>query len=76
LCDGTPDGARSPDGRVIGTYIHGLFGDDRQRLAWLKRLGGGASAIIHDVLIERTLDRLAAHLAEHADVERMLCLAR
>jgi adenosylcobyric acid synthase len=76
LSDGTPDGARSPDGRVIGTYLHGLFGDDRQRLAWLTRLGAGASAIGHDVLIEGTLDRLAAHLAEHADVERMLCLAR
>jgi adenosylcobyric acid synthase len=74
--DGRPDGARSPDGRVIGTYIHGLFGDDRQRLAWLTRLGAGASSLVHDVVVERTLDRLAAHLAEHADVERMLCLAR
>ena len=27
----------SADGRVIGTYMHGLFGDDRQRAAWLAR---------------------------------------
>jgi len=76
LSDGTPDGARSADGRVIGTYIHGLFGDDRQRSAWLERLGAGPSAVAHDGLVESTLDRLAAHLAEHVDVERLLGLAK
>ena len=74
--DGTPDGAVSADGRVIGTYIHGLFGDDRQRSAWLARLGAGPSAIAHDALIEATLDRLAAHLAAHIDLDRLLGLAR
>jgi adenosylcobyric acid synthase len=75
LSGGTPEGARSADGRVTGTCIHGLFSDDRQRTAWLTRLGAGPSAIAHDALVESTLDRLAAHLAEHADVERMLSLA-
>jgi len=75
-CDGAPDGAVSPDGRVIGTYMHGLFGDDRQRSAWLSRLGAGTSAIAHEALIERTLDRLAAHLAAHMDIGRLLSLAR
>ena len=36
-----PDGAVSADGRVAGTYVHGLFADDRQRAAWLARLGAG-----------------------------------
>jgi adenosylcobyric acid synthase len=76
LSDGTPDGARSADGRVIGTYIHGLFSDDRQRSAWLERLGAGPSAVAHDGLVETTLDRLAAHLAEHVDVERLLSIAK
>ena len=76
LADGTPDGAVSADGRVIGTYIHGLFGDDRQRSAWLKRLGAGPAAIAHDAMIEATLDRLAAHLAAHVDLDRLLSLAR
>jgi adenosylcobyric acid synthase len=75
LSDGTSDGARSADGRVIGTYIHGLFSDDRQRSAWLSRLGAGPSAIAHDALVENVLDRLAEHLAKHVDVERMLSLA-
>ncbi|HZX86438.1 MAG TPA: cobyric acid synthase, partial [Reyranella sp.] len=26
-----PEGAMSPDGRIIGTYAHGLFSDNRQR---------------------------------------------
>jgi adenosylcobyric acid synthase len=76
LSGGTPEGARSADGRVVGTYIHGLFGDDRQRSAWLTRLGAGPSAFAHEALVERTLDRLAAHLAAHMDVERLLSLAR
>jgi adenosylcobyric acid synthase len=75
LADGSPEGAMSADGRVIGTYVHGLFGDDRQRAAWLARLGGTAR-VAHDDLIERTLDELAAHLAAHLDVERLLTLAR
>ena len=30
LEDGSSDGAVSPDGRVTGTYIHGLFADDHR----------------------------------------------
>jgi adenosylcobyric acid synthase len=76
LADGSPEGAVSADGRVIGTYIHGLFAGDRQRSAWLKRFAPGGAAIAYDALIEETLDRLAAHLAAHIDVDRLLTLAR
>jgi len=76
LADGLPEGAVSVDGRVTGTYIHGLFADDRQRSAWLTRLGAGPSAVAHDALIEDTLDRLAAHVAAHVDLDRLLSLAR
>ena len=41
LADGSPEGAVSADGRVIGTYVHGLFADDRQRAAWLARFARG-----------------------------------
>jgi adenosylcobyric acid synthase len=75
LADGSREGAVSPDGRVIGTYVHGLFADDRQRAAWLKRLGGTAR-VAHDDLIERTLDALAAHLSTHLDVDRLLKIAQ
>jgi adenosylcobyric acid synthase len=76
LANGSADGAVSSDGRVIGTYIHGLFADDRQRAAWLKRLGNAKANVAYDELIEKTLDALAAHLANHIDLDRLLTLAR
>ncbi len=76
LADGTADGATSPDGRVMGTYVHGLFADDRQRAAWLARFAAGPANVAYDDLIERTLDALAAHLAAHLDLDRLLTLAR
>src|SRR3984885_14835698 len=42
LADGSSEGAIAADGQVIGTYVHGLFADDRQRAAWLARFGAGA----------------------------------
>jgi adenosylcobyric acid synthase len=76
LADSSPEGAVSADGRVVGTYVHGLFGDDRQRSAWLTRLGASPTTIAHDALIEATLDRLAAHLCTHIDLDRLLNLSR
>jgi adenosylcobyric acid synthase len=76
LAGGASDGAVSADGRVVGTYIHGLFADDRQRAAWLSRLGNATAAVAYDALIEQTLDALAGHLAAHIDLDRLLNLAR
>ena len=76
LADGTPEGAISANGLVVGTYIHGIFADDKQRAAWLARLDGGATTIAYDDLVERTLDRLAWHLTTFIDLDRLLTLAR
>ncbi len=76
LADGTPEGAVSRNGRVIGTYIHGLFADDQQRGAWLSRLGAGPTTVAYDELVETTLDRLAKHLTTFIDLDRLLSLAR
>ena len=76
LADGSADGATSTDGRVAGTYMHGLFADDRQRAAWLKRLGAGPAQTAYEELIEQTLDALATHLAAHLDLDLLLTLAR
>ena len=65
----------SKDGRVIGTYVHGLFGDDRQRAAWLARFNATAT-IRYDGMVEHTLDALAAHLVTHLDIDRLLRLAQ
>jgi adenosylcobyric acid synthase len=76
LDGGAAEGAVAADGRVIGTYIHGLFADDRQRAAWLQRFAAGGAAIAYDALIEATLDKLGAHLAANVAVDRLLKLAR
>jgi len=76
LDSGAPEGAVSADGRVFGTYVHALFADDRQRAAWLARLSAGTAGVRYDDLIEQTLDRLAAHLAAHLDLDRLISLAR
>jgi adenosylcobyric acid synthase len=73
---GTPDGAVSADGKVFGTYIHGLFADDRQRAAWMARFTAGPAHVTHDAMIEETLDTLAAHLGAHLDLDHLLTLAR
>jgi len=76
LSDGSAEGACSADGRIAGTYIHGLFADDRQRAAWIGRLGGRASGLDYEAGVEAALDALAAHLERHLDVERLLTIAR
>jgi adenosylcobyric acid synthase len=76
LADGRAEGARSADGRVMGTYLHGLFAADRFRHAFLKRLrGGGFEGAAYQARIEETLDALAEHLEAHLDLDAMLAAA-
>lgn len=75
FADGRQDGAVSGDGRVCGTYVHGLFSDDRQRAAWLARLGTVSSGEGYEAGIEAVLDRLAAHIEAHVDCDAVLAVA-
>ncbi|MBB4351328.1 cobyric acid synthase [Aliirhizobium cellulosilyticum] len=72
---GQAEGASSADGRVVGTYVHGLFSDDRQRSAWLTRLGGSSSGLDYEANVDAILDRLAAHMERHLDLSGLLRLA-
>ena len=78
LGDGRCDGASSLDGRVLGTYAHGLFAHDAQRAAWLKRLGGAGleRGLGYEAGVEATLDALARHLETHVDLPALFGLAR
>jgi adenosylcobyric acid synthase len=76
LDDGRDDGARSANGLVAGTYVHGLFADDHQRRAWIASLGGTGSDLAYEDQIERTLDGFAAHLEKHLDLDLLLSLAK
>lgn len=73
---GRADGATAPDGRVAGTYVHGLFADDRQRAAWLERLGGAASGLDYEGGVEVALDGLADHMEAHLDIDGLIKNAR
>jgi len=69
------DGAVSADGRVAGTYLHGLFAGDAFRAAWLGQLGI-TSALAYAPEVEGVLDDLARHLEAHLDLDRLFALAR
>jgi adenosylcobyric acid synthase len=73
--DGRRDGAASPDGRVIGTYLHGLFASDAFRRAYLAQLGAPVSQTAYEDGVEAVLDALAAHLDTHLDLDALLALA-
>ncbi len=72
---GEPEGAVSTDGRIMGSYLHGMFSGDAFRAAFLDRLGA-PSATRYGATVEVTLDALADHLEAHLDVEGLLALAR
>jgi adenosylcobyric acid synthase len=72
---GAPEGAVSADGRIAGSYLHGMFADDAFRRAWLAGFGVTASGR-YGATVEATLDALADHLEAHLDVDGLLALAR
>ncbi len=74
--DGRLDGAVSVDGRVRGTYVHGLFAADRARASLLSWFGAKAGGFSFDAEIDRVLDALADHLALDIDLDHLLRLAR
>ncbi|MGQ0671484.1 MAG: cobyric acid synthase [Hyphomicrobium sp.] len=76
FADGRPDGATSPDGRVTGCYVHGLFTADPARAALLAQFGASSSGESYETMVDATLDALADHLARHLDLEKLLSLAR
>jgi adenosylcobyric acid synthase len=62
-------------GRVMGTYLHGCFSSDGFRAAMLSALGGPPQDYAYEVLIDDTLDALAAHLEANMNVAKLLALA-
>lgn len=68
------EGAQSPDGRIQGTYLHGIFAEDAFRAAWLDALGA-VSDLLYEPTIDTTLDALARHLESAMDISRLLSLA-
>lgn len=76
LLDGARrDGAVSRDGRVMGSYVHGLLGSTELRDALLRRLGGQSAGADYDRSVEDALDEVAALLETHVDIDALIALA-
>ncbi|NLS04937.1 cobyric acid synthase [Rhizobium sp. P32RR-XVIII] len=67
LIDGVPDGAVSTDGRVMGTYLHGLFGSDAYRSKLLESFGLSGQRQSYRQSVDQALDEVAADLETHLD---------
>ena len=71
---GRLDGAMSPDGLVMGTYVHGVFADDGFRRAFLadlaarRRRDGRFGEIDFAGRVDAVLDELAGHMAANLDL--------
>lgn len=69
------DGQVSPEGRVIGTYLHGILDNDTLRAGLLSWAGGGVlSSGLSDYAAfkDRQYDLLADLLEEHLKLEGLL----
>jgi len=74
---GCVEGAVSRNGRVMGSYLHGLFNKDEFRHAFLDRLREGrGQGVSFEAQVEETLDALADHLEKHADLDGLLKVAQ
>jgi adenosylcobyric acid synthase len=76
VVDGAPEGAVSSDGRIHGSYLHGLFASDGFRKAFLAQLDIPAADQQYSVRVDDALDALADHIESHLDVDGLLALAR
>ncbi|MFD0909217.1 cobyric acid synthase [Ruegeria arenilitoris] len=72
--EGRPEGAASRDGRVLGSYLHGIFASDAFRASYLQRFGA-RSELAYEDGVEQTLEALADHLEQHMDLDALLSLA-
>jgi adenosylcobyric acid synthase len=76
VIDGVDDGAVSADGKVFGSYLHGLFSADAFRGKFLESLGIKGGGIDYRAEVERALDEIAAELETHLDCDAIFGLAR
>ena len=81
LHDGTHDGCASPDGRILATYLHGIFDDDAFRHAFIGSarkfhlLAAAATLSPWRELREASLNRLANTVRESLDMAQIFSWA-
>ncbi len=75
LHGGERDGAVSADGRVIGTYCHGLLASTELRAALIARLGATSRGEHYGASVDAALDEIAAEMERNLDIDAMIALA-
>lgn len=70
------EGATSKDGRVAGTYLHGLFSSDPFRARFLREFGIETGGTNYREQVETALDDIARKLENHLDCDALLAAAR
>jgi len=85
---GTSDGLQAADGRIVGTYLHGILHENAFRSAWLARVQSRAhkregaavrtrcTRLTQEQQREAEYDRLAAVVRMHLDVAAIESLLR
>lgn len=79
--EGRPEGASSPDGRIIGSYVHGIFTNNDFRTAFLADLAARRNKSVElgtvDFAgnVDAILDQLASHMAQHLDMDALAEIA-
>jgi adenosylcobyric acid synthase len=73
---GVNDGAISENGRIEGTYLHGIFSSDDFRAAWLASIRQSRrSSLNFEATVDNALDEIAEILEASLDTEALLALA-
>jgi adenosylcobyric acid synthase len=67
------DGATSKDGRVFGTYLHGIFDNDGFRTTFLNKIrkAKGLAEVSPSFQLPDPFDLLAKYLEQHLDMDKL-----
>jgi adenosylcobyric acid synthase len=65
------DGGISPDGKIWGCYLHGLFNNDSFRHAWLTSLGWRGEIVSQEARFEESLEKLADAVENALDMKML-----
>lgn len=75
-----PEGCMSGDGKIWGTYVHGILHNDELRREWLNRLRADNGweplpiTLFYREKREAAFDKLADHVRSHLDMERIYAM--
>jgi len=77
VVNGVAEGAKSLDGLVSGTYLHGIFALDDFRNKFLEHvISSDLQAFNYHRQIDQVLNDFADHLEQHLDLDELLRMAR